>query len=144
MYKTLPVHVVLPKERNIFQSEKIHESLQLFPKVSKYILFLHRNVLPLVLHVYVNQESKKRWSKKFIICPFDLFSRFSFATSFNLNCFELVNRVNGWNNLSQAFIISHCSKLHCFKRVIWNCPLRIFRGYIFEVYRYLQSKKLLV
>lgn len=59
-YKALPGHVVLPKERNTFLSEKSHEFLQLFPKVSKYILFPHRNVLPLVLHVYVNQESKKK------------------------------------------------------------------------------------
>lgn len=60
MYKTIPDHVVLPKERNTFLSEKIHEFLQLFPKVSIYILSPHRNVLPLVLHVYANQESKKR------------------------------------------------------------------------------------
>lgn len=58
LYNTLPGLEVLPKERNTFLSEKIHEFLQLFPKVSKYILFPHRNVLHLVLHVYVNQESK--------------------------------------------------------------------------------------
>lgn len=58
LYKALPGHEVLPKERNTFLSEKIHEFLQLFPKVSKYILFPHRNVLRLVLHVYANQESK--------------------------------------------------------------------------------------
>lgn len=60
LYKALPGHVVLPRERNTFLSEKIHEFLQLFPKVSKYILSPHRNVLPLVLHVYVNQESKRK------------------------------------------------------------------------------------
>lgn len=62
-YKALPGHVVLPKERNTFLSEKNHEFLRLFPRVSKYILFPHRNVLPLVLHVYVNQESKKKRDK---------------------------------------------------------------------------------
>lgn len=63
LYKALPGHVVLPKERNTFLSEKIHEFLQLFPKVSKYVLSPHRNVLPLVLHVCVIQESKKKRDK---------------------------------------------------------------------------------
>lgn len=60
LYKALPGHEVLPKERNTFLSEKIHEFLQLCPKVSKYILFPHRNALCLVLHVYANQESKTK------------------------------------------------------------------------------------